>query len=48
MKKFMDWLSNSFAPSMNRICSKPWIARSFIFYAKGNTIYLNRFSNLFL
>ena len=26
MKKFMNWLSNSFAPSMNRICSKPWIA----------------------
>lgn len=26
MKKFMNWLSNSFAPSMNKICSKPWIA----------------------
>lgn len=26
MKKFMNWLSNSFAPKMNEICSRPWIA----------------------
>jgi len=26
MKKFMDWLSNSFAPKMNEICSRPWIS----------------------
>lgn len=26
MKKLMDWLANSFAPKMNQICSKPWIA----------------------
>lgn len=26
MKKVMDWLANSFAPKMNKICSKPWIA----------------------
>lgn len=26
MKKLMDWLANSFAPKMNKICSKPWIA----------------------
>lgn len=26
MKSFMNWLSNSFAPKMNQLCSKPWIA----------------------
>ncbi|MEG0468304.1 MAG: PTS transporter subunit EIIC [Longicatena sp.] len=26
MKKFMDWLANKFAPKMNEICSRPWIA----------------------
>ena len=26
MKKFMNWLSTVFAPKMNEICSKPWIA----------------------
>lgn len=26
MKKFMSWLSDSFAPKMNEICSRPWIA----------------------
>lgn len=26
MKKFMNWLSNSFAPKMNAVCSRPWIA----------------------
>ena len=26
MKKFMDWLANTFAPKMNEICSRPWIA----------------------
>lgn len=26
MKKFMTWLSDSFAPKMNEICSRPWIA----------------------
>lgn len=25
MKKIMNWLSNSFAPKMNKICSNPWI-----------------------
>ena len=26
MKKFMSWLSESFAPKMNKLFSKPWIA----------------------
>ncbi|MDF9824809.1 PTS system cellobiose-specific IIC component [Breznakia sp. PF5-3] len=26
MKKFMDWLANSFAPKMNEICGRPWIS----------------------
>jgi len=26
MKKFMDWLSNKFAPKMNQICQNPWIS----------------------
>ncbi len=26
MKKIMDWLGNSFAPKMNEICGRPWIA----------------------
>ena len=26
MNKFMSWLADSFAPSMNRLCSRPWIA----------------------
>ncbi|MBS7576899.1 MULTISPECIES: PTS transporter subunit EIIC [unclassified Enterococcus] len=26
MKRFMDWLTNSFAPSMNNLFSKPWLA----------------------
>lgn len=26
MKKFMDWLATSFAPKMNRLCSRPWIS----------------------
>lgn len=26
MKKFMNWLADSFAPKMNEICSRPWIA----------------------
>lgn len=26
MKKFMNWLANSFAPKMNELCSRPWIA----------------------
>lgn len=26
MKSFMNWLSNSFAPKMNEICSRPWIS----------------------
>lgn len=26
MKKFMDWLTKSFAPSMNNLFSKPWLA----------------------
>ncbi|WP_333652383.1 PTS sugar transporter subunit IIC [Lacrimispora sp.] len=26
MNGFMDWLSNSFAPTMNRFAQKPWIA----------------------
>lgn len=26
MKKFMDWLANVFAPTMNKLFSRPWIA----------------------
>lgn len=26
MKKFMDWLANSFAPAANKLFSKPWIS----------------------
>ena len=26
MKKFMNWLSESFAPTMNKFFSKPWLA----------------------
>lgn len=26
MKKFMAWLADSFAPKMNALCSRPWIA----------------------
>lgn len=26
MKKMMDWLAKSFAPKMNKLCSRPWIA----------------------
>lgn len=26
MKKFMDWLANSFAPKMNKLFSRPWIS----------------------
>lgn len=26
MNRFMNWLSVSFAPSMNRLCARPWIA----------------------
>lgn len=26
MKKFMDWLANSFVPKANKVFSKPWIA----------------------
>lgn len=26
MKKIMDWLANSFAPKMNKFCSRPWIS----------------------
>ena len=26
MKMFMNWLANTFAPKMNEICSRPWIA----------------------
>lgn len=25
MKKIMNWLSNSFAPKMNKICGNPWV-----------------------
>ena len=26
MKRFMDWLSNSFAPAMQAFLARPWIA----------------------
>ena len=26
MKKFMDWMTNSFAPKMNKIARNPWVA----------------------
>ncbi|MFV0393452.1 MAG: hypothetical protein ACK5LC_03505 [Coprobacillaceae bacterium] len=26
MNKFMDWLSNSFAPAANKLFSRPWIS----------------------
>ncbi|MCI9049214.1 MAG: PTS sugar transporter subunit IIC [Coprobacillus sp.] len=26
MKKIMNWLANSFAPKMNKFCSRPWIS----------------------
>ena len=26
MKKFMDWMTNKFAPKMNKLARNPWIA----------------------
>ena len=26
MNRFMDWLSNSFTPTMNKFAQRPWVA----------------------
>ncbi|MBK0036057.1 MULTISPECIES: PTS sugar transporter subunit IIC [unclassified Enterococcus] len=47
MKKFMNWLSNSFAPTMNSLFSRPWLSaistsmqKIIPFILTGSVIYL--------
>lgn len=47
MKKFMDWLANTFAPTMNKFFSKPWLAglsaamqKIIPFILTGSVVYL--------
>lgn len=48
MKNIMKWLSESFAPTMNKLFQQTLAVGHLKLYAEDYSVYLNRIPDLFL